>query len=506
MPPALDEHPLVELSSLVDPRAARSPAAQQAIVSITATLRGLLRGEHWPLPFQIPGLAFCALAKDRALIADDQGLGKTTIALLRILLGDHFPALIVAPASVSRKWRREAGWWMPGVPVLMLEGERTALPSKWPGIVIVTWDLLPYHVDALTALGPRIVIGDEVQKANNAEAGRTGAFDTLATLAPHLLLLSGTPITNGAQELWRLLNLLDPRAWPELTAAAFKDLNKDDFQPGVQSVVTRRIRQFMLRRLKEQAMPGLKMKQVEILQVDLPPETLRQYKRIEERFAQWLRVKIGREVEAEGYDRDSDEWAEEVEDRLTAPLSAEALAKVNHLRKLVGRGKIPFAVRWIADMVRAGEPVVAFIHHKPVMLAVAAELRKAGITVGVYDGGLSARKREAMEGDFQGGAIDVILCSMAAEAGITLTRGRYVLLIERWWTARTEDQMVDRLHRIGQTRDVKVFKLCAKGTLDERFEVVTTKKRGISARTIDAGQAVRSTPRAPGVDARARVR
>lgn len=488
LPTAPAEHPLVELSDLVDPLKARSPAAQKAILDITLTLRSILHGDWWPLAFQIPGLAFCALAKDRALIADDQGLGKTTIALLRILLGAHLPAVVVAPAAVSHKWKKEIGWWMPTVPVVMLDGVYAEIPENFAGIVVVTWDLMPKHLGPLIDLKPRIVVGDEVQKAVNKDAERSAAFDVLVGVAPHLLILSGTPITNDAQELWRLLNLIDPKAWPEVTKRAFKELNKDAFDPGVQTAIARRVRQFMLRRLKEQAMPFLKAKQVEIVPVELSPAAMREYKRIEDDFTRWLRAKVGREVEAEGLEWESKKWVREVDRRTEASLSAAGLAMGSHLRKFVGRVKVPFAVNWIMEKVRENEPVVGFTHHGIVTLAIARALTERGIRVGVYDGSKSAKKRAQLEASFQDGSLDVLLCSMAGSAGITLTRGRYVLVIERQWTAATEDQEVDRLHRIGQTRDVMVLKLCANGTIDERFEAVTTRKRGISRRTVDVAR------------------
>ena len=478
-------HPLVELSSLTNPTRAQHPIAQQAIVAVTRSLQARLRGDHWPLSFQIPGLAFCALARDRALIADDQGLGKTTIALLRIFLGGHLPAIIVCPSVVSEKWRTEIGWWMPDVPVLMVSGQSTPIPSKWGGILIVTWDLLPLHVEALMAVRPRIVVGDEVQKAINVDAYRSGALDELVSVAPHLLLLSGTPITNHAEELWRLLHLIDSRSWPEVTKRAFQSLNADAFDVCVQTALTQRVRQFMLRRMKEQAMPELRSKQVEIVPVTLSPAAMRGYLKIEKSFGKWLRARVERQLVAEGYDLDSDEAREEIDARLAAPLAAEALAKVNHLRQFVGRQKVSFAVNWLADTVREGEAVIGFAHHKPVLLATLRGLADRGIQAAILDGSLSAKKRDQLVIDFQAGALDVLLCSMAAEAGVTLTRARQVLLIERFWTARTEDQMVDRTHRIGQTRDVRVTKLCATGTIDERMETIVKRKRSVAARTVD---------------------
>lgn len=478
-------HPLEELSSLVDPKDAKHPEARAAIVKVTLGLRKVLRSDRWPKPFQVSGVAFLELAGDRALIADEQGLGKSITAICRILLKLHLPAVVIAPPTPLLNWKKEFNLWAPGLKVHRLDKVSAEVPHRgWRGVVITTWDLLQYHAEALARLRPRIVVADEAHYILNDEAHRSVHFEELIRDVPHLLLMTGTPQKNRPQELWRLLNILDPRAWSEVTLPSFKELNKDDFSRGTQTRLTRRIRQYMLRREKTDATPELGEKKVRPLLVEIPENEMVLYRQIEKRFEEWLDEKVRREIAEEGLELEEAALEAEVLKRSRKALGSKALAQVGQLRQLVGELKASIAARWLIEVSRAGEAVVAFAHHQTVIARVAQKLQQAGVPFGVIDGKTPKTRRFSLVNEFQEGKINVILCSGAAREGITLTRARHVFFCERFWTPAEEDQAADRVHRISQTREVTVWILKALGTIDMRMDQVVGRKRVVIGRTM----------------------
>ena len=121
---------LVELSTATHPDKVRDPDARAALLRVVAGLRRSLRSELWPRPWQIVGAAYADVAGDRCLICDDQGLGKTGIALLRVLLGGHSLVVVVTTASMFGTWAKEAGDWLPGCPVHSLGSEARTKRKK----------------------------------------------------------------------------------------------------------------------------------------------------------------------------------------------------------------------------------------------------------------------------------------------------------------------------------------------------------------------------------------
>ena len=500
-------HPLEALSAAVDPDAVTEPRARAALVHVTRRLRPLLHGP-WPEPHQLIALAYAELAGDRFMCADEPGLGKTIIGLCRVALGGHDYSVIIAPTNVVKEWGEQAAKWLPGYAVHPLTSGRSAVPpAGWRGIVLTTWGLLLVHADELIARRPDFVIADEAHYANNmgtdeAPVQRTAALAALVGSVPHALLLTGTPFSNKAEELWTLLRMLAPRAWPSVEP--FKQVDREHaereaagvtFDPngadgGQLSTLQRRIRQWVIRRLKRDAQPDLKAKVYRSLPVALSPEERRYYDFVEQQFKVWLTRKVGDELIAAGYPVGSPELDAAIRARIAGPLRAEYLAKLGRLRQIVGRAKVPHAVAWIVGMVRNGEPVVAFVEHRDVLEGIAAGLRAHGVKHVEIAGKVPAKERQARKGEFMTGRADVCLCSSAGREGLTLTRARHLIHCERVWTSTGQDQASDRIHRIGQKRDATIWQMVVTGTIDARMGRISTRKRTLIEGTIGAAPVV----------------
>lgn len=502
-------HPLEHLSNACRPADVTNSVAFAALVDVATRLRRNLQSDLWPRPWQMVGLAYCELAQDRCIVADDQGLGKTGIALCRVLLGNHPLTVIVSTASMFDTWRKEingdpttgqAGW-LPVCPVHSLGSEDSALPPPgWRGIIIVSWTLLASHVPGLIRLAPSLVIADESHYATNPETTRTMALRALTDRAPGVLLLTGTPINNRATDLWELLWMLDSKAWP--SPAPFEALEPGDtdvndalptdaetrramrnaavIDAAARTPLQRKLSMFMLRRLKRDAIPKSELpdKEYRTLRVVLTERQRAEYDYAEQHFADWLEMTLtAKENRAIAAGQRPGERS--IDERVDAALKSEYLVKMGYLRRLAGRAKVRAAVEWTARMVANGEPVVVFAEHRDVISAIGNALRARGIVFAELVGKVSKRARGRAVAAFQGGRLKVILASTAGREGITLTNARHALHVQWWWTPTSQDQASDRLHRIGQKRQVQIWRMSATDTIDTRLTGISERKRGL---------------------------
>lgn len=156
---------------------------------------------------------------------------------------------------------------------------------------------------------------------------------------------------------------------------------------------------------------------------------------------------------------------------------------MSHIRKTLGVAKISLIIAQVEDLVGSG-PVVVFAHHRDVQDAVAEALQESGVVR--IAGGQAAEERQAAIDAFQAGEAQVAVCSIqAAGVGITLSAASQVVIGEIPWTAASQSQAIDRVHRIGQDRSVTAWRILAAGTLDEKLAGAVAAKADISAQAID---------------------
>lgn len=484
-------HPLVELSSCAYPEKLQHPKARQAVLKVSQLLRAVLPPGRWPFPYQIVGIAYGYLAKFRCLIADDMGLGKTPQALCLLAILKPTCSIVIATTSTLRNWEREAAGWVPGVRVVVLDSEKARCPSPgFNGIVITTWDLLrSAHLPALLRLRAQLLIGDEAHAVKNPETARHQAFVQLADASPHRLILTGTPIENVSAELWHLLHILDARAWPEVLLPSFEVMDKDEIDAGHQTRLQTRIRQYMLRRLKHEVPTNIPDKAHRDIFIDMTPEQKAEYDRLHKSFESWLerhlQAKVEQETEALGRPARPADLAH-IRLKVERAMKHEQFAKIGYLRRFVGPIKVPAAVQWAVDLVRAGEPCVIFFEHQEVYRLLQEGLQARGVAFGAIVGETSSKERQRVIDGFQSRKFPVLLCSQAGREGITAHAARHVLQLERWWTPSREGQAGDRVHRIGQKREVTLWRMHLKGTIDTRMAEINAKKRKITARVVGA--------------------
>ncbi len=464
-------------------------------------------------PFQHAGVRYL-LKRRRSFLADEQGLGKTVQALAALEVDGAFPAVVVCPAGMKLTWQREAAKWLPHRSVVVLHGrsaeqwtpraEREAVaaaaaaagkPAKKPNpwakpldvsgfaephvadIVILNYEIVEAHLDALGSRGPRAVVYDESHYCKQPTTKRTKAALKLSKLVPAdglRFALTGTPVLNQPKELTAQLRLID---------------RLQDFGSGAE--LARRFQgadahdrlhwhlraSGFARRLKQDVLPQLPAKR----RVDVPLalDNLTEYRLAEKDVIAWLKLQpldLG-----------------ELDAKVAAALRAEQLVKMNHLRRLAALGKLDAALMWIADFLSSGESLVVFAQHREVQQAVLRRfpgaLHLLGDDSATHRDDTVRRFQAGADADIAPDAERLIVCSMrAASQGITLTRASNVVFLELDWTPAMHDQAEDRCHRIGQHDAVTAWYLLAPRTIDDEMSTVIEHKRGVIDAVVDGNR------------------
>ena len=414
-------------------------------------------------PFQRAGVRY-ALARRRTFIADEQGLGKTVQALATIEADSAFPTVVVCPASMKLVWEREAQHWLPHRSVAVLGGRTDSVwdeETASADIVVLNYDILDWHSDRLAQLHPRALILDESHYVKNARAARTKAALELANHLPDdalRLALTGTPILNRAEELVSQLRVLG---------------RLKDFGSGAR--LTRRFRaagsddrlhwnlraHCYVRRTKQQVLPQLPAKRHDTVPVLLSND--HEYRLAERDVIAWLQT-LPLDLRT-------------IDAKVAAALRAEQLVRLNNLRQLAARGKLPTALSWIADFLESGEPLVVFAEHIATQKAVMERFPNA---LHILGSDPSHARQRAVDAFQEEDGPRLIVCSLkAASQGITLTRASNVAFLELDWTPARHDQAEDRLHRIGQNSAVTAWYLLAPDTIDETMAELLQRKRSL---------------------------
>jgi superfamily II DNA or RNA helicase len=397
-------------------------------------------------PFQREGVDFLAENGWRVLLADAPGCGKTpqVLVAMRENVRTLCPMLVVCPSSVAWNWRREALRWVPGVKVHVVEGFSGPLP-RGVHLTICPWDVLAARLPDLVTRGFKTIVADEAHYAKAGEETQRGrALQTLCATVPHILFLSGTPLVNHADELDTLRGMFGEKP------------------PA------------MLRRLLENVATDIPPKRRVTLKTTIPDDIRVEYDKAKEEFGDWLDDYLPRVLDD----------AAAAETAASKALAAEPLAKVAYLRRILGRGKVPGTAAWVASMVKRSEPVVVFGMFTDVLDLLGQALSRLAIPFVRLDGTHSRQQRQVAIDAFQAGKVPVFVGSMAAKEGITLTKARHLLFMERWYTPAAEEQAEDRIRRIGQTRPTTMWYLHADDTIDERISEIVDAKRGIVAANI----------------------
>ena len=454
--------------------------AQNWHPELPSTLQAELR------PYQVEGyrwLMRLAQAGLGAVLADDMGLGKTlqaTAVMLERAAGGA--ALVVAPTSLMGNWADELRRFAPSLTVhTFAEGDRESLIAATGAgeVVLITYQLLWLHAEALSARRWHTLVLDEAQSIKNAAAKRTqAAFDLQADFR---IALSGTPIENRLAELWAIMRVCNPGLLGSQAQfqSRFAIPIERDRQTPPRRILRRLIAPFVLRRTKAQVLD------------DLPPRT-----------ELVLRVQ-GNETEVAHYEALRRQAMVESQEALSGRVVGQAhfniLAQLTRLRRAAcdprlvtpdlqqPGAKVQAFGDLAAELVANGHKALVFSQFVDFLHLLKEPLDAAGIAYQYLDGSTPAAERQARVAAFQAGQGDLFLISLKAGGfGLNLTVADYVVIADPWWNPAAEDQASGRAHRIGQQRPVTVYRLVNSGTLEERIVALHDSKRELSEAVLSA--------------------
>jgi superfamily II DNA or RNA helicase len=461
-------------------------------VPVPAGLQATLRA------YQQDGLAWMQFLREYGfggILADDMGLGKTVQTLAHILAEKEAgrldaPALVVAPTSLMGNWQAEAARFAPGLRVLLLQGkERAASFDQIAGadLVLTSYALLGRDEEALRRQRFHLLILDEAQYIKNSRARAA----QVACLLParHRLCLTGTPVQNHLGELWSQFHFLMPGFLGDEKAfnTGFRKPIERHGDSARAQLLTRRLKPFMLRRTKDKVATELPPKTEIVLPVDLggPQRDLYETVRVA------MDRKVREEIDRKGLARSQIVILDALlklrqvccDPRLLRPASVAGSAKLDTLMDLLD------------TLLSEGRKVLVFSQFTSMLALVEDELRKRSVEYALLTG--ATVDRAAPVAAFQGGQVAVFLISLkAGGVGLNLTAADTVIHYDPWWNPASENQATDRAWRIGQEQPVFVYKLIARGTLEEKIQEMQRRKGALA----DALLAPESGM-APGLDA-----
>jgi superfamily II DNA or RNA helicase len=491
-------------------RAAKQSGAATLECPPLGDLENILR------PYQKQGVAWLHFLRENGfggILADEMGLGKTlqTLAFFQtrrsrreeahsksqnpdpgtqtqivdqslVTSSPTNPHLIVCPTSLVFNWVAEAKKFTPELKVIALHGpDRHAKFEQiaTSDIVVTSYALIRRDAEKYRELEFDTVALDEAQHIKNRQTQNAQAVK--AVRARHRIVLTGTPLENSVLDLWSVFDFLMPGYLG--TAKDFRERYElpiaKEKNAEAQQRLARRLRPFMLRRLKKEVAADLPAKIEQISFCELTPDQRNVYQQVIEASRKEVLEAVG----AQGI-------AKSRMVILTALLRLRQvccdlrLLKLENVNPANASGKLEMFGELLEEVIDGGHRLLVFSQFTGMLTLLKEKLTGEGIEFCYLDG--STIDRAAVVEKFQTqSTIPVFLISLkAGGVGLNLTGADTVIHFDPWWNPAVEDQATDRAHRIGQTRIVTSYKLITRDTVEEKILALQNRKREIIQATI----------------------
>ncbi|MCM0590442.1 MAG: DEAD/DEAH box helicase [Gloeotrichia echinulata DEX184] len=450
-------------------------------------------------PYQERGAAWLAFLERWGLgacLADDMGLGKTVefIAFLLHLKEQDLlekPTLLVCPTSVLGNWQREVKKFAPKLKVLEYHGDKRPKGKAFLEIiqkydlVITSYSLIHRDIKLLQSISWQCLILDEAQNVKNSEAKQSQAVRQLEST--FRIALTGTPVENRLQELWSILDFLNPgylgnrQFFQRRFSMPIEKYGDTDSLNQLRSLV----QPFILRRLKtdREIIQDLPEKQEMTVFCGLSAEQATLYQTVVEQSLteideatglQRRGMILGLLVKLKQICNHPAQYLK------LATLEAHHSAKLQRLNEM------------LEEVLAEGDSALIFTQFAEWGKLLQPYLQQQlGREILFLYGSTSKKQREEMLDRFQNDpqAPPIMILSLkAGGVGLNLTRANHVFHFDRWWNPAVENQATDRVFRIGQTRNVQVHKFVCTGTLEEKIHDMIESKKQLAEQVVGAGE------------------
>lgn len=411
------------------------------------------------------------------LLCDEMGLGKTHQAMALIAAAMNADKerknkyLVVCPTSVIYHWEELLKRFLPSIKVGVFYGAQRTLEGDYE-LLLTSYGTLRSEKKALSMLPFEVAIFDELQIAKNVHSQTHKALRTMD--AKVRIGLTGTPIENRLLELKALFDIVLPSYFPN--EAAFKEHFVNPIEksqdPEKKALLARLIKPFIMRRKKTEVLQELPEKIEEIAYCDLSPEQKELYNKT--------------------YLSHRESLIQELSDENKPVPYIHIFSLLSNLKQICDHpclvlkdisefhkhhsGKWELFMELLQEVRDSGQKLVVFSQYLLMLDIIEAYLTEKNIGFAGIRG--STRNRKVQLDKFrQDPKCEVFVASLqAAGVGIDLVSASVVIHYDRWWNPAKENQATDRVHRIGQSRGVQVFKMVTKNTIEEHIHRLIEKK------------------------------
>ncbi|WP_409345618.1 SNF2 helicase associated domain-containing protein [Paenibacillus sp. MBLB4367] len=419
------------------------------------------------------------------ILADDMGLGKTLQSIALMLSGKEElekrggddkegPVLIVSPASLTYNWRNELKRFAPALRTALAVGDkqdRESLLNEMADVdvVITSYPLLRRDTELYAGRSFRLLVLDEAQAFKNHATQTAQAVKEIQ--AARRFALTGTPMENSLEELWSIFDAVFPELFE--SKRAFANLTREE--------VVKRVRPFILRRMKKDVLKELPDK-IETLQTS---ELTKEQKRHYAVYLAKLQKETAKQLEAEGFQKNR----------------IKILAGLTRLRQICchpalfvenydgGSGKLEQLLDIMEECIGSGKRMLIFSQFTEMLGIIRRELAERDVPFFYLDGATPASRRVELCQRYNEGERDIFLISLrAGGTGLNLTGADTVILYDLWWNPAVEQQAMDRAHRIGQKNVVQVIRLISHGTIEEKVVELQQRKKDLIDTVIQPGE------------------
>lgn len=415
------------------------------------------------------------------ILADDMGLGKT-IQLLAVILsyvqknkGNVKPSIIICPSSLALNWYNEIQKFTPTLKALVISDDYLERKRKIEEIgkyqvIITSYDSLKRDIDLYENYCFKYVVADKAQYIKNNNTKNSKAIKTIN--AETKFALTGTPIENSLSELWSIFDFIMPgylykyKKFKELyETPIIKEQNED-----VMNKLKKQIEPFVLRRTKGEVLTELPDKTVTILNNEMSEE---QYNIYMSYMAQ-ARKEIMSQIDINGFEKSQIKILS-----LLMRLRQICCHPKLFLREYEGESsKLNQCIEIIQDAVLGGHKILLFSSYTSMFEIIEEKLKNIGVKYLKLTGQTKVGERIELVDKFNTDEnIKVFLISLkAGGTGLNLTGADMVIHYDPWWNLSAENQATDRTYRIGQKRNVQVYKLITKNSIEEKIYELQQKK------------------------------
>lgn len=435
--------------------------------------------------YQARGALFLA-CRGRSILGDDMGLGKTimTLAAVELLARERgiSRVLVVAPASVKYQWESEIRRFTRRA-VQVIEGgpdDRRELYAEPTFYRLVNYEQVVRDRDAINDWRPDAIVLDEAQRIKNWESKTSRAVKKLHSR--YAMVLTGTPLENKLEELYSIVQFVDERRF----GPAFQFLHDHRVLDGAGNLVgyrnldkiRERLEPIFLRRTRAEVLTQLPERTDNTVFVELTDAQRGPYEEQRTALARLL---------GKGYLTDLDR--------------KRVLACVVNMRMLCDstflfdkRTNVSPKLDEFAELVpeltaEGGHKVVAFSQWEQMILKAAEVLDRLGVGYAVLHGGLPGKDRKAVLEQLRSDpACRVFLSTDAGGTGLNLQAADTVVNLELPWNPAVLEQRIARVHRMGQSRPVRVVNLVTRGTIEERVLRTLEAKQNLFAGVFDGDE------------------